>query len=146
MIQGRHGRPFRCVGRWTVPRQAILDVFMKNKGHLTAEEVFMHLKNNNPGIGMATVYRNLEFLCQQGLLNRFQFNSDRAHYELNDDERSHHHHIICKKCGLVKDYSVFIDRELKLMKDLEKELSKKHDFDIETHDLSFLGLCNKCRE
>ncbi len=144
-MKGRHGRSFKCVGRWTVPRQAILDVFMQNKGHLTADEVFMHLKNSNPGIGMATVYRNLEFLCQQGLLNRFQFNADRAHYELNDDERPHHHHIICRECGKVIDYSHFVERELRLMKDLEKELSQKHDFDIETHDLSFVGLCKKCK-
>ena len=54
--------------------------------------------------------------------------------------------FICKKCGKVIDYSKFIERELKLMKDLEKELSKKHDFDIETHDLNFFGLCKKCKK
>ena len=144
-MKGRHGRSYKCVGRWTVPRQAILDVFMRNKGHLTAEDVFIYLRRSNPGIGMATVYRNLDFLCQQGLLNRFQFDADRSHYELNDDEKPHHHHIICRKCGKVIDYSEFIERELKLMKDLEKELSKKHEFDIEAHDLNFFGLCKNCK-
>jgi len=144
-MRRRRGRAFKCIGRWTVPRQLILDVFINNRGHLAAEEVFMRIKRNNPGIGLATVYRNLEFLHRQGLLNRFKFHTDRAHYELNDDDREHHHHLICRKCGKVIDYSEFVERELKLMKDLEKELSHKHGFRIERHDLNFIGLCTDCK-
>lgn len=146
MIKGRHGRLFRCVGRWTVPRQAVLNVFTRNGGHLTAEDVFMRIKKRFPGIGMATVYRNLEFLRQQGLLNRFQFSVKSAYYELNDDEREHHHHLICTSCGKVTDYSEFVERELKLIKDLKKELSVKNNFEIKSHQLHFYGLCEKCRK
>ncbi|MFH1415383.1 MAG: transcriptional repressor [Elusimicrobiota bacterium] len=145
MNKRRHGRPFRCVGRWTVPRQAVIDAFIKNRGHLAAEEVFMYIKKTYPGIGIATVYRNLEFLREKGLINRFQFNTDKAYYELNDDEREHHHHLICTSCGKVLDYSEFIERELDLMNDLEKELSAKHNFQISSHQLHFYGICSKCR-
>ncbi len=145
-MRNRHGRKFKCAGRWTAARQAILDVFLNRGGHLTADDVFMEVKKRAPGVGLATVYRNLDFLSREGLVSRFQFSDGRAHYELNDDEREHHHHLICKSCGNVSDYSEFIHRELKLMKDLEKELSKKHDFNIDSHELHFYGVCGDCRE
>ena len=136
----------RCIGRWTVSRQAILDVFLEDGGHMTAEDVFMKVKRSSPGIGLATVYRNLEFLSAQGLISRFQLADSSARYELNDDEREHHHHLICKACGRVTDYSEFVERELNLMKDLEKELSKKHNFEIDNHELNFFGICGDCRK
>ncbi|MBN2406314.1 MAG: transcriptional repressor [Elusimicrobia bacterium] len=139
-----HGRRFRKMGKWTVSRQAILDVFAKKSGHLTADDVYMCIRKNSPGMGIATVYRNLEFLREQGLLSKYNFGEGSAHYELNDDEREHHHHLICKSCGKVIDYSEFVDRELKLIKDTEKELSKKHKFDIESHELCFYGKCSSC--
>ena len=144
-MRRKHGKQFKTIGRWTAPRRAILDVFVNTKEHLTAEEVFMHVKKQYP-VGLATVYRNLEFLCNQGILSRYQFREGSAHYELNDDEREHHHHLICTECGKVIDYSEFIERELKLMKDLEKELSCKHNFEIHDHELYFYGKCDKCKE
>ena len=143
MFKGGKGRQFRFAGRWTVPRQAVLDAFMKSKGHLTAEEVYLMVRRMNRGIGMATVYRNLEFLRQHGMLNRYQFGEGRARYELKDDE-THHHHLICTKCGKVKDYSELIEREMKLMKDLEKEIFQKYNFKTRSHQLDFYGLCDKC--
>jgi Fur family ferric uptake transcriptional regulator len=145
MYKGKKGRQYKVDGRWTVGRQSILDVFFKIRGHLTADDVYLGVRRMNPAIGMATVYRNLEFLTQQGLLNRYQFGEAKARYELNDDERDHHHHIICTKCGKIKDYSEFIEREMMLMKDLEKELSRKHNYEISSHQLHFYGLCDKCQ-
>ena len=72
--------------RWTMPRQSILDVFKKSGGHLSAEDVFFKVKNVYPGIGIATVYRTLEFLYQQSLLRRFRFGDGRARYELKVGE------------------------------------------------------------
>ena len=136
----------RCGGRWTVPRQAILDVFINNPSkHMSADDVFMKVKEKNSGVGLATVYRNLEFLSEEGFISRIQLPGGKAFYELNDEEKDHHHHLICTSCGKVTDYSEFIQRELRLMKDLEKELSQKHNFSIENHELTFFGVCGECR-
>lgn len=144
MYKRKRGRPYNTIGRWTVTRQAILDTFIKSRGHLTAEDVYMRVRKMHSAIGMATVYRNLGFLRQQRLLNRYRFGEGGARYELNDDERDHHHHLICTKCGKVKDYSEFVERELALMKDLEKELAEKYNFEISSHQLHFYGLCDRC--
>jgi len=141
----RHKKQFRHRGRWTVSRQAVLDTFLNHRGHLSADDVFVRVRRRQPGIGIATVYRNLEFLNREGLLSRLHFGQGKAYYELNDDEREHHHHLVCTECGGITDYTEFIERELKLIKDLEKELSRKHNFDINSHQLHFYGVCPKCR-
>lgn len=139
-------RSHNPIGRWTATRQVILDTFVKSRDHLTAEEVFMRVRKRDMAVGMATIYRNLEFLKNQSLLNRYQFGDGAAKYELNDDEKDHHHHLICTKCGKVKDYSELAQSETEIMNDLEKELSKKYNFQIRSHQLHFHGICKNCRE
>jgi Fur family ferric uptake transcriptional regulator len=145
MYKDMIGKSYSVVGRWTVARQAVLDVFLKIRGHLSAEDVYLAVRRMLPGIGMATVYRNLEFLTRQGFLKRYQFGESRSRYELNDDKSDHHHHIICTKCGKINDYSEFIEREMMLMKDLEKKLLRKYNYKISSHQLHFYGLCDKCQ-
>lgn len=68
-----HGR-FRKAGfKLTLPRQAILNVFAENPKHLSAEEIFLSVHKNYPGIGLATVYRNLDLLPQMGLIFQIHF-------------------------------------------------------------------------
>ena len=132
--------------RWTVPRKAIMDVFCNTKSHLSAEDVYMILKKSHPDIGIATIYRNLEFLTRHGFLRQFNFTHGKSYYEIIDEDNDHHHHLICNSCGKIIDYSEFIQRETRLIKDLEKELSRKHNFTIDTHQLHFYGLCQKCNK
>ena len=140
---GREGRGW---SRWTMPREGIMNLFRKTKEHLSADDVFLRMKKEYPGVGIATVYRNLEMLHQQGLLNRLQFSKGRALYEIRGDEKKdHHHHLVCRECGRIVDYDDFLDKEVKLFGELEKELSKKHNFEIKDHQVEFFGLCAECK-
>ncbi|MFW6134188.1 MAG: Fur family transcriptional regulator [Elusimicrobiota bacterium] len=146
MPRKRNRRRLGGAFRWTEPRQTVLEVIKNTDSHLSAEDVFIRAKKINPGIGIATVYRNLEFLKDQGILKKYQFGEGKSRYELKDDEDSkHHHHLVCTFCGKIIDYSEFVNREKKLVNDLKKELSKKHKFDINTHQLHFYGVCSKCK-
>jgi len=53
--------------------------------------------------------------------------------------------MICRQCGRIIDYSDFMDEEVKFIKDLEAELSKKHNFNINSHQIHFYGLCRECQ-
>jgi Fur family ferric uptake transcriptional regulator len=146
------GRPwlharFRNAGfRLTLPRQAILNVFARNPKHLSAEEIFLSVHRNYPGIGLATVYRTLDLLTQMGLVFRFDFGDGRSRYELaSEATKEHHHHMVCTRCGQIIDYSDFMKKEIKFIKELEVELSKKHKFKISTHQIHFYGSCNRCQ-
>ncbi len=54
--------------RMTPGRTAILDVLGEKRRHQTAEEVFKEVRKKLPGIGLASVYRNLELFAEQGLV------------------------------------------------------------------------------
>ncbi|MDA3792090.1 MAG: Fur family transcriptional regulator [Elusimicrobia bacterium] len=132
--------------RWTNPRRDLVNIFTKEE-HLSADEAYMKVKQKNPEIGVATVYRNLDFLTERGILNRFRFGDVKARYELRDLEKeNHHHHLICESCGKIINYSEFVQREKKLINAMEKELSEKHGFQINSHQLHFYGICKDCRD
>ena len=140
-------RRFRNAGfRLTLPREAILNVFSKNPQHLSAEEIFLSVHKNYPGIGLATVYRTLDLLTQVGLIFKFDFGDGKSRYELASEAiKGHHHHMVCTQCGRIIDYSDFMEKEVGFIKGLEAELSKKHKFKIHTHQIHFYGLCQRCQ-
>jgi len=109
----------------------------------------MIARKDYPSIGIATVYRTLDFLCRQGILNRFQFKGNKASYEISSEkleDGKHHHHLICNKCGKIINFSDFALEETRLTAEMEKVLSKKYNFKIESHQLDFYGICSECQE
>ena len=133
--------------RITVPRQTILDILSKTSKHLSAEDVYIAVREIYPAIGLTTVYRTLEILVQMGVVSKFDFGDKRARYELVKDAqgKNHHHHLICTNCKRAIDFTDFIDQEIELLKKIEKGLSKKYNFEIVNHVIQFYGLCDKCR-
>ena len=130
--------------RMTGPRDAILDVVNKKQGHLTADDIFFEVRKSYPGIGIATIYRTLDLFVRMGLVNKFDFGGGKSRYEFASKEK-HHHHLVCKNCGRVVDYDSFLDEETELIKKIEAELNRKHDFKIDSHQLDFYGLCKSCQ-
>ena len=87
----------------TLPRIKILEVFQRSdRRHLTAEDVFKALLQEDADIGLATVYRVLMQFEQAGLLSRSNFESGKAVFELNQGE--HHDHLVCLDCGRVEEF------------------------------------------
>lgn len=132
--------------RLTRPRQAILDVLEEVGGHLDAEKIYRKASKIYPALGLATVYRNLELLVRVGLVWKFDAGDDKARYEIAQQPgETHHHHLICKRCNSVIDYSESIDNERDFLRQREKNLSRKYNFRIENHSIDFFGLCSKCK-
>ena len=145
-ISWHYGKLSKYCCRLTKPRQAILDVLNHADKHLNAGQIYKATSKISPAIGLATIYRNLELLVRLGLIWKFDAGDDKTMYEIAEDpEDSHHHHLICKKCRSVIDYSDSIDNEKYFLRQREKNLSKKYNFKIENHCIDFFGLCNKCK-
>ena len=72
------------------------------KRHLSAEEVYKLLLNDDCDIGLATVYRVLTQFESAGILVRHHFDEGRATYELQ--EGHHHDHIVCVRCGKLEEF------------------------------------------
>ncbi|MDP8259949.1 MAG: transcriptional repressor [Candidatus Gygaella obscura] len=132
--------------RWTMPRQVILNVLANTKDHLSAEDIYLKVHNIYPQVGLTTIYRTLDLLVNMGLVLKSDFGDGRARFEIKRQDKKHHHHLICTKCSRVIDYTDFIDKEVKLLKETEKGLSEKFDFDITGHLIQFYGVCKDCRK
>jgi Fur family ferric uptake transcriptional regulator len=131
--------------RLTFPRLAVLGVLCDCGRHMTAEQIFKAALRKCPGLGLSTVYRNLDLLVDAGIVLKFLSRDNKSVYEIAARaEGKHHHHLICKKCKSIIDYSDSADSERDFIKKRQKRLSKKYDFKIERHFVDFIGLCAKC--
>jgi Fur family ferric uptake transcriptional regulator len=134
------------VSRWTMPREAILELLSKSSKHMSAKEIYASLYNSYPGMGLTTVYRTLDLLARMGVVTKLTLGDGQSRYEFKSREKEdHHHHLICTSCGRIIDYSEFLDEELSLVKKTEERLAKKFNFVIQDHNIEFLGLCEKCK-
>ena len=141
-----HGRLRNCGYRLTFPRQAIMEFLQQTGGHFPVEEIYRNIHKTFLSIGLTTVYRTLEVLVEMGLVSRLDFGDGKSRYELSfGSGGKHHHHLCCTGCGRIVDYQEFLEEEKKVIKNIEKALSRKHNFQINEHQIQFLGLCHDCR-
>ena len=120
----------------TAPRLRVLDLFQtSSERHLTAEDVYRRLLEENADIGLATVYRVLTQFEQAGLLVRHHFEGGKAVYEL--DEGKHHDHLVCLQCGHVEE---FYDAEIEKR---QARVARERGFAIHDHSLYLYADCLK---
>ena len=113
--------------------EQILTLINMSDGHMTAEQLFLELKKTEPKVVQATIYNNLNTLCQKGLIRRMSVEGSPDRY----DKVKKHDHLVCTKCGALSDIS-FED----LTADLEHQLGEG----IISYDLKVFYLCPACRE
>jgi Fur family ferric uptake transcriptional regulator len=125
----------------TPQRQEILKTLLNNVGkHLSAEEVYNIVKEENLEIGLATVYRTLELLSDIDVLQKLNFDDGKTRYEFNDNEIHHHHHLICLNCSKVSEF------EDDLLDTLEANILEKCNFKVVDHKVKFYGYCKDCNK
>jgi Fur family ferric uptake transcriptional regulator len=120
----------------TLPRIKILEVFQTSpQRHMTAEDVYKALLNEDSDIGLATVYRVLMQFEQAGLLTRSHFESGKSVFELNEGQ--HHDHLVCLTCGRVEE---FYDPEIEVR---QRAIAEQRGFQLHEHALSLYAECVK---
>ena len=123
----------------TPQRRIIMEAFTRSpEKHLSAEDIYGMVKQNNPEIGLATVYRTLDLFAELDILQKMDFGDGRSRYEFCTSEVHHHHHLICLSCGKVMEFGD------DLLESLESTIEKKSRFRIVDHELKFYGYCAKC--
>jgi len=134
------------VCRWTMPREAILELLSRTTKHLSAKEIYANLLQLYPGIGLTTIYRTLDLLEKTGMIKKFNFRQGESRYEFAAEHKPHHHHLICTSCGKIIDYSDFAEEELELVEKSAKHLAEKYKFLVQDHNIEFYGLCQQCQK
>lgn len=116
----------------TAARLGLLDVLKHAKKPLSIKDIANALEKK---IDLATFYRNMELLAGVGLVEQVRFLGRGSLYELAG---SHHHHIICERCGKISNVK-------KCQLALEEFSVKNSGFAvISRHSLEFFGVCKKC--
>jgi Fur family peroxide stress response transcriptional regulator len=87
----------------TIQRSAVLDFLHDNTCHPTAEEIYQSLRGMYPALSRATVYNNLDFCKQHGLIHEITIERGKAHYDYNTEP---HHHFLCRHCSRIYDVDV----------------------------------------
>lgn len=118
----------------TRQRSTIVQVFFRMRGHISVEELLREVKQVNPKIGYATVYRTLHLLVESGLVEERRFGDGLARYE-GRSEVEHHDHMICLECGQIFE---FYNPRLEA---LQEKLAEENRFKIYRHRLELYGVC-----
>ena len=122
----------------TAQRDLILDVFLHTEGHLSGEDLYRLVREQDSNVGQTTVYRTLKLLTDAGLAREVRFGDGRAHYEHNY-KHQHHDHMICSECGKIIE---FFSPELEAIQD---QMAAKYKFELTSHLLRMIGVCSDCR-
>jgi len=124
---------------YTRGRQSIVEALVEAGSPITLPE----LLGRAPNLTQSSAYRNLAMMEEAGVVRRLVHSTDHAHYELAEDLTEHHHHLICRQCGLIKD--VTLDKRLERTLDTAfDKLAADAGFQPDHHDIDVFGTCADC--
>ncbi|MDU2202148.1 MAG: Fur family transcriptional regulator [Anaerococcus hydrogenalis] len=127
--------------KFTKQRQIIFNALKNsNSKHLTPEELFSIVHQENKQVGIATVYRTLNIFEDLGIVNKQEFTDSINTYELISQDDEHHDHLICKNCGKIVEEKILDNN------DLSKLLKDKYNFQLDYYSLRIYGFCSECKE
>lgn len=121
------------MSRRTDQKAAIRGVIEGAERPLTAQEICDAAQEDVPGLGIATVYRNVKSLVEQDWLSPVDLPGEPTRYELADLE--HHHHFQCDDCGKVFDIHGCPGGVSALVPD---------GFRLRSHEIVMYGRCDVC--
>jgi len=116
-------------------RERILGILQNTDTHPTASWVYDELKKEFNNLSMGTVYRNINILMDQNLVQKIEAGSSFDRFDANTEV---HYHFICRECGRIDDLP------LAKMADLNELVSRETGYQAESHRLDFYGTCPEC--
>jgi len=116
-------------------RAAILRVLRSSSSHPSADWIYEQVKEELPGIGLATVYRNLKRLTEEGRIREMHRANDAARF---DGNTATHYHFRCERCGRIVDLDEPVDDTI------ETRVARRTGLRVTGHHLELRGLCFDC--
>lgn len=123
--------------RNTWQRERVREALADARGFVSAQSLHATLREENTGIGLATVYRALSGLAASGEADSLQSPEGEAIYRACSTE-GHHHHLICRSCGLT------VEIEAKDVESWAHRTASLHGFSEAEHVVDIFGLCTPC--
>jgi len=125
--------------RMTKQKKAIYNILRSTSIHPSVEWIYAEASKIMPDISLATVYRNLSSLCQDGLITEMQYTKLQTRFDGNP---SPHYHFVCLDCGRILDAEPDLE---KLRIGIEELALVSPMGQISGHRLEFYGHCRECQ-
>lgn len=121
----------------TGPRLVIIEYLIRKGDHPDMQDICDEVIRDNPGIGVATVYRTVDLLHRLRILNIIELHDGRQRYEVNVPH-DHHHHLVCTECKRIVEFGNCN------FKQLVDSIEASTRFKIHSHTTVAYGTCPQC--
>lgn len=123
--------------RKTRQLEAVLSAVRGMTDFQSAADIFTKLQLNGTPVGLATVYRNLAALAEDGILDTVK-SADGTTLYRECESSEHHHHLVCRSCGKTEEF------HLKGLEETLNEMGREMGFSALRHTVELTGLCPQC--
>jgi Fur family ferric uptake transcriptional regulator len=125
-------------GKRSTKRDRIVQLFLRQEGHVSADDLFEHVRREAAGIGRATVYRTLQWMVDAGIARKVDFGEGRSRFEPSY-RHPRHFHLICNTCH---SSSEFLSSDVE---SLMEEIASARNFAATQSVVQIYGTCEQCR-
>ncbi len=133
--------------RYSKPRKLILKVLSNNPKLMSADDIYMLIKKEDPSIGIATIYRTLDLLSRLDLICSINMGTEKTMYMLSPNCREElSNFLICDNCGKIVLNNKCLKSAIKirLKDDAQENVYKNCKLKIKNFQVFFSGLCEDC--
>ncbi|MEG1721332.1 MAG: transcriptional repressor [Pseudoflavonifractor sp.] len=123
--------------RYSKKREVILEAICSTDIHPTADWVYQTLKPQHPELSLGTVYRNIAFFRELGMIQCVGVVKGQERF---DGETKPHTHFVCDDCGAVLDL-----HKIPADPGLDAAVSRQYGLEVDRHELVFHGTCADCK-
>lgn len=125
-------------GKRSSKRDRILQIFLRQSGHLSADDLVDAVHREAPGIGRATVYRTLQWMVGAGIARKVDFGEGRSRFE-QSFRHPRHYHLICTTCHRSSE---FLSSDVE---SLMEEIAGARNFTPAQQVVQIYGICEECQ-
>src|SRR5689334_3041202 len=119
-------------------RDLIVNVFLRQEGHLSADDLVDLIRKEDQRISRATIYRTLQWMVDAGIARKVDFGEGRFRFE-HSYRQPRHFHLICKNCNRSFE---FLSSDIE---SLVEEVAGARNFAVGQSVLQIYGTCDECR-
>jgi Fur family transcriptional regulator, ferric uptake regulator len=124
--------------RATRQRAAISALLENVDDFRSAQELHDELRRRGEGIGLTTVYRTLQSMAANGLVDTLRTDTGESVYRRCSND--HHHHLVCRACGST------VEIQGGDVESWAAEMAHAHGFSDVSHTIEIFGICGACAE
>ena len=123
--------------RNTKQKQFILNILKDTDKPMSINEIHAQLVKLLPKIAKSTIYRNIDSLLKQNLIDKYHLNDNEVFYRIKADRNEHKHFVICDNCKKVFDLPSCPIHEI-------ENAMEEEGFIIQKHQIEITGICKQC--